>query len=116
MSTKPKSTISDKLNKLKASAKETHEMFVTQTQTFEEFMDEEDIEWKNALENELRRIRKALKKEVKIKNKDGTYRMMPRPNDLSYLEKINKRLTRVSKDMDELFSDYLLSDESSGGD
>jgi hypothetical protein len=113
MSKAPKLTIQQKFDLLRKEAKETYELFVDQTESFEQYMDKEDLSWKDDLEDELHRIRKALKTKLKVKGANGEITFKPRPTTVEYLAPLAKRLNNVSKDMEELFADYLLSDEDS---
>jgi hypothetical protein len=114
MSKAPKLTIAQKFDSVRKEAKETYEMFVDQTESFESYMDAEDIDWKDALEDELHRIRKALKPKLKVKDKKtGAVSFVDRPTTVEYLATQVKRLKNVTKDMNTLFEPYLLSDEDS---
>jgi hypothetical protein len=96
-----------KLNRLKGEAKEAYQTLLDSSNLFNEYMDEDDTEWKDSLINEMHRIRKALKSN--IKGPGG--KMVPRPNTEEYLRSINKRLKDASKDIESLFSSYCDSDE-----
>jgi len=112
MSKAAKLTIEQKFDLFRKEAKETYELFVDQTESFEPLMDAEDIDWKDALEDEIHRIRKALKSKLKQKNKKtGEITFVPRPTTAEYLEIQKKRLKKVAKDMEDLFSVYDLTSE-----
>lgn len=112
MSAKTKLTIEQKFDNVRKEAKETYEMFVDQTEAFETYMDQDDLEWKDALEDEIHRIRKALKSKLKQKNKKtGEVTLVPRPTTAEYLATQVKRLKKVCKDMEDLFGAYNLTDD-----
>jgi ABC-type Fe3+/spermidine/putrescine transport system ATPase subunit len=115
MSKGPKLTIEQKFDLVRKEAKETYNMFVEQTECFESYMDKEDLDWKDDLEDEIHRIRKALKSKIKVKG-GKEVKMVDRPTTAEYLNTQVKRLKKVCKDMEDLFSVYIPSDEDSNSE
>lgn len=112
--TSSKKTLEQKFNDIKKEAKATYELFVDQFDSFEQHLDDEERDWAKAIENELHRIRKALRTTLTIKDKkNGTVTTKPRPTTKEYLAGINKRLDDVAADITELFSgiEFSESDE-----
>ncbi len=104
---KTKLTIEQKFDLIRKEAKETYNLLVEQTKCFEDLMDEEDLDWKDDLVDELHRIRKALKPTLKHKDKktkEVSY--SDRPTTAEYLLVQVKKLKNVSKDMEELFAPF----------
>jgi len=104
----------DRLNDLKKDAKETYELLTKQEEMYADLMKEgfpEDYKWLQDLVDESHRIRKALKDKIK-KGVDANKKpiFISRPNTKEYLENIAKRIEDLAGDMEDLFSNYDLSD------
>lgn len=95
--------LATKMAELKEDAKELHDLLKSNTNSYLEYMNDEDKLILKKLTTEINRIRKALSE--KIKNDEG--KKVPRPTTKEYYNDIKTRLRVELKGINNLFDPYI---------
>ncbi len=104
-----KLTIEQEFAQIRRKAKKLYNEIIDFRDTFAEYIGD-DMDDINILINDMHRLRKSLKNEIKDK-KTGKY--YTRPTTMEYLKPIKGGLKEISDELASLMEAYTLSDEDS---